>query len=194
MDKYYNWETLKELTQGCEASKKWTFTYMGCTKDYMEQLARNTGTPVSNMGAWSNRTTRGAAAGFENLKARSKKYFTERSAGQLAACNYSSDVSGMVADFESMPITAAEAAPVLIDPADLPKVDFKSVLERQPKYESQRSPSYNGGPLFANSMKVAWTNAAANDLAQNRMATVMPANRTRSALRGSAVNNFLNKR
>ena len=100
----------------------------------------------------------------------------------------------MVADFESMPITAAEAAPVLIDPADLPKVDFKSVLERQPKYESQRSPSYNGGPLFANSMKVAWTNAAANDLAQNRMATVMPANRTRSALRGSAVNNFLNKR
>jgi hypothetical protein len=164
-DRRYDWGSLKELTQGCEATKKWTFTYMGCTKEYLEELSRNTGTAASNMAAWSNSTSGGALRGFDNMRSRQKKYFTERAMGQMAAANYASDTSG-VADFEAEAVEAAPA-PVIVAPSELPKVDFASVLSRQPKYAKTASPEWKGGPLFANSMKVEWTTEAQNDVAAN---------------------------
>lgn len=174
IDRHYNWEALKELTQGCEATKKWTFTYMGCTKEYMEQLSRNVGTQVSNMAAWSNHTSAETSVGFSNMRGRQAKYFAERSMGQTAASNYASD-SMNVADFtESVAIAAP--APVVVDVASLPKVDIDSVLSRQPKYQNQDSPAWNGGPLFTNSMKVAWSSPpqlqVQCDLAANHGAVV----------------------
>lgn len=159
-DHHYNWNALKELTQGCEATKKWTFTYMGCSKEYMEQLSSNIGTNVSNMASWSNQTAAAAGTGFKNMRSRQAKYFAERSMGQTAASNYASDNLG-VADFTEVVLESAPA-PVLVDVANLPKVDFTDVLSRQPKYEIQTSVEWDGGPIFGNSMKVAWSESAGN--------------------------------
>jgi hypothetical protein len=154
-DKHYSWESLKELTQGCEATKKWTFTYIGCSKEYMEDLAKNVGTTTSNMAAWSNISEAAVSKGFSNMKSRQAKYFAERKMGQTAACNYASDNMN-VADFEQDVVEAAPA-PVIFDLSSLPKVDFASVLNRQPKYENQTSTNWSGGSLFANSTRVTWS-------------------------------------
>lgn len=166
MDKHYSWEALKELTVGCESTKKWTFTYMGCSKQYLEELARNTGTQVSNCAAWSNTTGGAAVRGFSNLKARSKKYFAERAAGQTAAACYASDSVGKVADFEQEAVEAAPA-PVISDLSKAAKLDWPELSNKLPKYESQASPTYEGGPLFANAVQVRWTGEAQEDFANN---------------------------
>lgn len=153
-DRHYNWESLKELTQSCEATKKWTFTYMGCTKEYMEELSKKVGTNVSNMASWSNSNMEAATKGFANMRSRQKKYFAERSMGQTCAALYASD-SLSVANFES-DVKEAAPEPVLLDLKSVPKVDFASVLSRQPKYKNQDSPSFNGEALFANATKIAW--------------------------------------
>jgi len=171
-DRHYSWDALKELTQGCEATKKWTFTYMGCSKEYMEQLSHNVGTSAANMASWSNKTSADTGKGFSNMRSRQAKYFVERAMGQTAAANYASD-SLSVADFTEDVVEAAPA-PVLVDVADLPKVDFASVLSRQPRYENQASPAWNGGPLFANSTKVAWAGAGNHGATAVSMATAMP--------------------
>lgn len=153
-DEHYTWDSLRELTQGCEATKKWTFTYMGCTKKYMEQFANKIGTRSSNMAAWSNASPIDAKIGFSNMRSRQKKFFDERAMGQLSACNYASEDSH-VADFTKNVVEVAPA-PVIVNAAALPKVDFEKVLNEQPKYENQVSQAWDGGSLFANSMKVAW--------------------------------------
>ena len=184
-DQHYSWDALRELTQGCEATKKWTFTYMGCTKEYMEELSQNVGTHVSNMAAWSNASVGAASKGFSGMRTRQAKYFTERSMGQLAAANYASD-SLEVADFTE-DVAEVAPAPVVINVADLPKVDFASVLSRQPKYENKESPAWNGGSLFANSMKVAWSGEPQQDdsihQSFSNIASSMPTSRSRRSLR-----------
>jgi len=181
-DRHYNWDALKELTQGCEATKKWTFTYMGCTKEYMQQLAENVGTQVSNMAAWSNHSVAAAGLGFSNMRGRQKKYFAERAMGQSAASNYASD-SLSVADFTEDVVESAPA-PVLVDVAALPKVDFATILSLQPKYEVQDSPAWNGGTLFANSMKVAWSGDEGSDLTANGgVASMAVANNVRRGVK-----------
>ena len=156
-DRHHNWSSLKELTQGCEASKKWTFTYIGCSKEYMEQLAQRVGTPVANMASWSNTDSASASAGFGNMKMRQAKYFGERLMGQYAACNYSSSTTGVVADFQSVVQPEEAPTPVIINPADLPKIDVDNLLNNQPKYVKKASPEWKqGDALFANSEKVEW--------------------------------------
>lgn len=154
VDHHYSWDALKELTQGCEATKKWTFTYMGCSKEYLEQLSQNTGTSVRNMAAWSNSNAEVTSKGFSNLRSRSMKYFAEREMGQLSAASYASD-DNSVADFSVNNVSSAPA-PVIVDVNSLPKVDLDSVLKRQPKYEQQNSTSWNGASPLSNMVKVKW--------------------------------------
>lgn len=179
MDKHYSPDALRELTQGCEATKKWTFNYVGCSKQYMEQLSRETGTSISNMGAWSNKTARAAGQGMSNMRMRQKKFFAERAMGQMASPCYASDAAGSVADYEQDAKEAAPA-PVIVNPDEMPKIDIGSILLRTPKYEDQASPTWNAGQaLFANSMQVKWSEnhdqfPAADLGLRNAMAQVMP--------------------
>jgi hypothetical protein len=173
MDRHYSPEALRELTQGCEATKKWTFNYVGCSKEYMERLSMETGTSVANMGAWSNKTARAAGQGMSNMRARQKKFFAERAMGQMSSPCYASDSAGVVADYEKDAVEAAPA-PVIVNPADLPKIDIGSILLRTPKYEDQASPTWNAGQaLFANSMQVKWSDDAPATVG-NAMPPVMP--------------------
>lgn len=159
MDKQYNYEAIKELTEGCQNTKKWTFSYVGCTKEYLEKLSKRTGTPVANMAAWNNRTDGATELGFKNMRKRQKKYFAERMDGQMAASGYASSNLSFAADF-TKEIEDIAPAPVLVNVDSIQKVEgenlLRDVLKRQPKYENQQYPNWNGGQLLANSMKVKW--------------------------------------
>ena len=55
-DMHYNGEALKELIEGCMATKRWTITYMGHNARYLQEVARQTGVPLTNCAAWSNKS------------------------------------------------------------------------------------------------------------------------------------------
>lgn len=155
-DTHYTEASLKELVSSCESTKKWTFSYIGCTKESLEKLSRTTGTKISNMAAWSNETPELAEVGFKNIRRKQAKYFQERSMGQLASCNYTSTMDS-VANFEVEDLNDAPA-PVVLNATDLPPVDLRSVLERQPKYTSDTSAAWvAGSPILGTSNKVKWT-------------------------------------
>lgn len=158
MDKHYQINSLKELTESCQNTKRWTFTYIGCDEQYLKEIAAQTSTPISNMAAWDNSNSGNALRGFSNSTSRQKKYFAERKMGQVGTANFASDLDCMVADYTSDMVESA-AAPVVVSLADLPQVDLNSILDRTPKYVNQiGSASYTGESLFENSQKVEWEN------------------------------------
>lgn len=161
-DKHYNVSALRELSESCQATKRWTFTYIGCDERYLREIARQTATPVSNMAAWDNKSAGTAKRGMSNAAMRQKKYFAERGMGQVGTANYSCDLNDAVADYASADMAEAAPAPVVVSQEELvkasEKLDLKSILDRGPKYFAQSSLAYNGEALFANSQQVVWEN------------------------------------
>jgi uncharacterized protein YegL len=164
-DKHYSVPQLRELTEGCQATKRWTFNYIGCSAPYLVEIARQTGTPIANMAAWSNSSADAALDGFKNNRARQKKFFACRAAGSASSELYASDSAGIVADFnlkldDSFPELSNPYIPKpedIIAPDLNVKIDFNAVIARGPKYVATPSPAYNGEALFKNSQKVQWT-------------------------------------
>ena len=39
-DKHYSVGALKELIEGCQATKQWTFTHMGCNENYLKEMVK----------------------------------------------------------------------------------------------------------------------------------------------------------
>ena len=108
-DRHFSTGAVRELVEGCEATDKWTFTYMGCSKKYMEELARDYGIPCSNMASWSNATADSATKGMRRSVARSSEYFGARGRGDTKSEFYMCDVPS-VADF------TAEETPDVVEP------------------------------------------------------------------------------
>lgn len=160
-DHHYGTEALKELMSGVQATKRWTITYIGCSESYMQEIARQTSTPIANMASWSNSTAGGVKKGFANVRSRTQKYFDERELGGVGSSNFASDQDGVVADY-NQEATFSAAAPQIYSAdelaavADAVSLDLKSVLDKGPKYCVQASQTYNGEALFANSQKVEW--------------------------------------
>lgn len=182
-DKHYNVSALRELSEGCQATKRWTFTYIGCDEQYLREVARQTATPIANMASWSNKTAGGTKRGMSNAAARQKKYFAERGMGQVGTANYACDLNDAVGDYEMESVEAAPA-PVLVSQDELVKasenLDLKSVLDRGPKYFAQADVSYNGEGLFANSQQVRWTSEDAGTISNQAVAmAAMPMNAAR---------------
>jgi len=92
-DVHFKPAALKEMIEGCQNSKKWTFTYMGCSKSYLEEIARQTSVPISNMSVWDNTTQVATLSCMRAAATRSASYFAERAYGQTATTNYMSDVN-----------------------------------------------------------------------------------------------------
>ena len=112
-DKHYkNPQQLKELIDACESTKKWTFSFMGCSLNHMYELARQTGVSASNMASWDNSNAKLASSGMRGMTARSTTYFEARSKGITASNTYMNDTAGFVADFTG----AQNDAAVLPDP------------------------------------------------------------------------------
>ena len=184
-DKHYQRATLKELIDGCEATKRWTITYSGCSKDYLEQIARQTGVNVNNCAVWSNASSAEAKVSFKNMRSRQTKYYAERAMGSSGSATYASDGGG-VATYLADSVSEV-AAPVINSAEELVKatanVDFKDVLSRQPKYVDdwpKLSNPWDGKSLFSNNNKVEWQNEPKDSFD-------IPANLAGSALNGSSL-------
>jgi uncharacterized protein YegL len=137
-------------------TKRWTFTYMGCDEAYLRLIAAQTGTPIANFAAWSNKTGRDARKALHAQAVRSKGYFEQRAAGQMASPNYANNVLGAVADFGNDAEVATSGGIVLSPVIEAPvSVDFASVLARSPKAEAHTLCATGKG-LFANTYGVRW--------------------------------------
>lgn len=91
--KFYVNGSLKEMVEGCQLSKRWTFTYMGCSEAVLAEVAQATSIPVSNMAVWANQTADAATRGMSGTRKRMKSYMTNRTKGTVSAeCFYSADV------------------------------------------------------------------------------------------------------
>jgi uncharacterized protein YegL len=98
-DIHYSVASLKEMIESCQKTGKWTFTYMGCSENYLKEVSHQTGVPLSNMAVWSNSTGDQALKAMKMSTARSAGYFACRSQGMTSVNNYMNDEVGAVADF-----------------------------------------------------------------------------------------------
>lgn len=51
---HYSASAIKEMLDTYQATKHWTFTYMGCGSESIAKVALETGIPVTNMASWKN--------------------------------------------------------------------------------------------------------------------------------------------
>lgn len=152
-DRHYDKKILKELVQKCESSNKWTYTYMGCGKEYLEKVAEMTGTSVSNMAAWDNSNSESVKKSFRNSVARSGKYFSERELGSFSTKGFASD-NDAVADY-SVGLASSEVnLNSMVSQAKEAK--FDEIQSKIPKYVATESPVYTGGSLLRNAAAVKW--------------------------------------
>lgn len=86
---------LKEDVQSLQNKGNWTFTYMGCDKKYLQQVARETAIPISNMATWSNCDSVAVSYAMDTSVDKLNSYFASRSQGvaSLARCYCSSDAT-----------------------------------------------------------------------------------------------------
>ncbi len=97
-DSKYDAKRLKSLIDECQATGKWTFSYMGCSEEYVNVIAVETGISAANVAAWDNSSGGTALGGMRAASARNSFYFAGRSEGVTSSLNYMSD-SKMSADF-----------------------------------------------------------------------------------------------
>ncbi|MDE2095725.1 MAG: VWA domain-containing protein [Patescibacteria group bacterium] len=81
---------LKKLIEEVQSTGKWTFTFMGCSGDYLQKLAQDTAVPLANMAAWNPQNTASPTLN----RAGQAHYFTARSSspsGRMARSFYDYD-------------------------------------------------------------------------------------------------------
>ena len=131
--------SLKEMIEGCQRTGQWTFTYMGCNASVLEDVARRTSIPVSNMAAWSNAEGAAATRGMTQVGDKMADYFYKRKAKAKVDLNFYSQSADKAADY--MEVEEKEIAfspePVKEDkPKEAPKpYVFGEIKDNLPKYE-----------------------------------------------------------
>lgn len=86
---------LRDLINGCQETKRWTFSFMGCDKNYLEKLSQTFAVPQSNMAAWS---LDNAQAGLRAVAGSAKEYYRVRTMGMCKSQNFASE-SELVANY-----------------------------------------------------------------------------------------------
>ena len=98
---------LQQKIRALQATKRWTFTFMGCDAVYLREVASATSIPIANMAMWSNATKCGTKHAYERSADSADKYLKHRirasSVRGMAAAtsNFYSDKDSFCADFAS---------------------------------------------------------------------------------------------
>lgn len=92
-------DELKALLQEVQATKRWTFTYMGCDERYIKKVSEETSIPLANCAAWSNATPAMAARGLHHNRNKLNEFYACRSSGESGSANVYSPDSLKCADF-----------------------------------------------------------------------------------------------
>lgn len=122
---HYNWGTVREMMSSLQATGRWTFTFMGCDKTYIEATAKNLDVPLGNVALWSNSTKKTAKRGYAASNRALRAATAKMSAGEHVECAYSCDAGkladymdesldadlGLVDDPVAAPLTAGFVAP-----------------------------------------------------------------------------------
>lgn len=121
---------LKALIERVQETKRWTFAFMGCSQNYLEQLSKETAIPTSNMAAYSLAAMGTAplmAAGSANV------YYRNKSGGQSVHANYMNRTGDSVADIQMEEKTAAGILRAAMTPE---QVQAKAAMDAAPKTSS----------------------------------------------------------
>ena len=97
--KHYSIPGLRELVQSVERRPNFTISYLGCSPKYLQEIAMQTGTPISNMAAWNNLTPAAAAGGWSASNKRTDKLYKARARGVVKLECLQSDDVAVCADY-----------------------------------------------------------------------------------------------
>lgn len=90
--------------------EKWTFTYMGCDDETLQQVAEELDIPISNVAKWSNHTKELAGHGQHMNAVKMRGYYGNRAKGMTAQACVMSDDCTKLADFTADVEPADESA------------------------------------------------------------------------------------
>lgn len=89
-DKQYNVAALREMIDSCNTAGNFTFTYLGCSEDYLNELSSALGTTRGNAATWDNSTSRSVKFAACETRKCTEAYFNDRKRGVTSKLNYMS--------------------------------------------------------------------------------------------------------
>ena len=160
-DKHVSREALRELIEGRQKQGNWTFTYMGCGRDVVERVARETSIPIANMALWENHTVKGTKRAMRRTGENVAKYLSARGiSGASATCNFASDKDMCLADYTSDDgCVDAIVPPIGGTPSILPDLDniAKPAAWQPMDIHANKVVSVSHAPgYFATGSSVSW--------------------------------------
>jgi uncharacterized protein YegL len=103
--KHFNESAVNEMIDSLQKTNRWTFTFMGCNREYIQQTAQRLNVPIANCAAWDNHDKCHAHFGYAASNVR-----TEHMVRGLASRKAKSYVTGysdndvMMASFDALPV------------------------------------------------------------------------------------------
>lgn len=88
--KHYTLDKIQSLIKECKESKRWTFTYMGCNKESVEEATKTLGIDLGNAAVWSNDTIENASFAFGGVAKNTRTYLRSRSRGSGQSVSFMS--------------------------------------------------------------------------------------------------------
>ena len=148
----YSQEDVRLLIEETQATKIWTYSFLGCSQAFLEKLSRETSIPLSNMAAWSSADAASASFGYTSSNSHDYSYMKSRTRGMTAMENlYSGDLA-KCADF-----TLPTGGTAGVDPNSVQNIS--AVPAYAAVVKNQRSPM---AMLGAN--KMGWTDQPESNL------------------------------
>lgn len=127
---HYDVGKVASLIQEAESTKKWTISYMGCSKTDIEKLSKNIGIKMSNMATWENQTAEGTSNAMKGTRSKFRGYFSKKLTCSedysTLSDNFQSDESGVVADYVGVEFTDESLSTCNLDKADVFGVSKKA--------------------------------------------------------------------
>lgn len=96
---HYNASSIKEMIEGAQKTGKWTFSFMGCSEEYVKEVAHKTSIPLGNCAVWSNADAVAANSSFTASNASRGAYYAQRKKGLACSISLYSGEEGKMANF-----------------------------------------------------------------------------------------------
>lgn len=102
----YKQDSISKLIDSCNEEGNWTFTYMGCSKEYVEKVARSINIPIANCAVWSNSNNYEAAHTLNAASSKLDMYYSSRSKGTRSMADFHSDTNSLTDYSEGITATS----------------------------------------------------------------------------------------
>lgn len=125
-------------------SKRWTFTFVGCSEQYIKELAKKTAIPVSNCAVWDNRSAASTTKAANNVACSTRNFLRSRVANANSRtykteCYYSAD-SASCADFTDDSINTQPYVPLVNTQPYIPQTNWNDLISNVNKTFKSTTP------------------------------------------------------